>query len=151
MAEKTTLQLIDELVWFDLINKLKVLFKRLLSTTKGYTVYTALLNQTGLADPIATIIDSDLPSSVVLTRTDTGISRLTSPAFADKNKVHVTLKSVLNLYPQDIPAAEFCFFTVFDGYIEIQTTSFDWNNVPQYWINLDDRLTNTPIEIKVKK
>jgi len=144
--QKTILQLIEGLTWHDLVEKLKEIFRRMFP----YKNYIAQLTQESTDDPTALILSNNLVKTPVLTREDMGVYRLTSEDFADPTKVVVSLKGVNVLFPEDTPDSEFIWYTKGEGYVEIQTTAFHWSEPDnQFWVNLDGRLDNTEIEIKV--
>lgn len=152
MKIPTLKYLIDNLGWANLANESQEIFRRLyqLIVPLPYKSYTALLNQSSTAVPTAKILENSLASDVTFSRQGFGIYRISSAAFNNVDKVHVNIQEVTHLYPGDTPNPEFVWFTVNPGYIEIQTTSYHWSEPDnQFWINLDDRLLNTPIEIKV--
>lgn len=144
--QKTILQLIEDLTWHNLVEKLKAILRRMFP----YKNYIAQLTQENTDDPTALVLSNNLVKTPVLTREEMGVYRLTSEDFADPTKVVVSLKGVNVLFPGDTPDSEFIWYTKGEGYVEIQTTAFHWSEPEtQFWVNLDGRLDNTEIEIKV--
>ena len=72
----TLLEKINNLTWYDLINKLKDILKGLAGQGGGdprpYKVYTALLTQSGTNAPVATVLENTLGGDVVWSREEVG-------------------------------------------------------------------------------
>lgn len=81
----TLLQEIENLTWYNAINKLKSILKRLLTSSGAnalpYKVYSAILVQSGTDDPIATVLENTLGTSVTWTRENTGYYQGASELF----------------------------------------------------------------------
>jgi hypothetical protein len=68
---KTITQLINDLTWYNLVEKLKEILKKI-TNQRSYKVYTALLNQTGTNAPIATILENTLGGNISWSRQNVG-------------------------------------------------------------------------------
>lgn len=72
----TLLEKINNLTWYDLINKLKDILKGLNDKPSGseppYKVYTALLSQSGTDAPVATVLENTLGGDVIWSYDDAG-------------------------------------------------------------------------------
>ena len=132
---------INNLTWYDLINKLKDILKGLNDKPSGgyeppYKVYTALLTQSGTNAPVATVLENTLGGEIIWSRNSVGIytatllgafidNKTTIQIIANIGKGHTTVSSV-----NDVDS-------VFLGMV---------NTVNSL---ADDILGNTPIEIRV--
>ena len=137
----TLLEKINNLTWYDLINKLKDILKGLNDKPSGgyeppYKVYTALLTQSGTNAPVATVLENTLGGEIIWSRNSVGIYTATLlGAFID-NKT--TIQIIANTGK---------------GY----TTTSSVNDVDSVFLGMvntvnslaDDILGNTPIEIRV--
>ena len=137
----TLLEKINNLTWYDLINKLKDILKGLNDKPSGgyeppYKVYTALLTQSGTNAPVATVLENTLGGEIIWSRNSVGIytatllrafidNKTTIQIIANIGKGHTTVSSV-----NDVDS-------VFLGMV---------NTVNSL---ADDILGNTPIEIRV--
>ena len=130
-------KLVNEIHWMDLPFRLKAIFSKLPSSggdSRPYKVYTALLNQTGTAAPVATVLENTLGEDVVWTYNSEGnysttISYQTIPvSFLTNNNINIIA---------------FC-INEFSTVSVLTTYSI---NFPDE--NADGQLIDTPIEIRV--
>ena len=91
----TLLEEINGLTWFNEVNKLKSILRRLLGFERPYKVYTAILSQTGTGTPTATVLENTLGFTPTLSRTATGVYYVTSNGafLEEKTVVFITTKS----------------------------------------------------------
>ena len=86
----TLLEKINNLTWYDLINKLKDILKGLAGQggdSRPYKVYTALLTQSGTDAPVATVLENTLGVDIEWSRLSEGYYRGTpSQAIFDETK-----------------------------------------------------------------
>lgn len=101
---------------------------------KFYTVYTALLTQSGTGNPTAHVLQNNTEWTWVFTRYQTGGYEFVLPAAIDPEKVWVTLATG----PYDGK-----YLIVFDGTYMIINTANAASEAA------DNMLNNTPIEIRV--
>jgi len=144
---KTLLQLIEELIWFDKPNRLKEIFSKLLGITNDlqeqinnlpsgggeseYKTYVALLNQSDTNAPVPTILENITIGTITWSRVSTGVYEAT---WSGGNL------SVAN-----------CIIPVLLGQIPSATLSFNSGKVRITWTSgapQDNFLNNYPLEIK---
>ena len=137
----TLLEKINNLTWYDLINKLKDILKGLAGQGGGdprpYKVYTALLTQSGTNAPVATVLENTIPGfSITPNRSFTGLYQLNCTPALDINKVYF---DVINTQ-------------VFSGFIiskEITVGDIVQISTKNGSTPTDGILSRTPIEIRV--
>lgn len=59
--------------------------------SRPYKVYTALLTQSDLADPVATVLENTLDGTPVWTREDVGVYKATLTSAFVQNKTYITI------------------------------------------------------------
>ena len=105
------------------------------SVVKPYKSYIAILNQTGTAAPVATVLENNI-GSIVRTRSSTGfyLGTLTSAFVSDKTVVFVT--------PANAPNHAIKAFAGNPNAINIFTADLSGNSI-------DEALARTSVEIRV--
>ena len=103
----TLLEKINNLTWYDLINKLKDILKGLNDKPSGgyeppYKVYTALLTQSGTDAPVATVLENTLGFTPVWSRERAGTYTILAPQVANnnltKNNTYLTIQGSIRRF-----------------------------------------------------
>lgn len=111
--------------------------KEYVDAQRPYKVYTALLTQSGTNAPVATVLENTLVN-IVLTRNGPGQYQSQILGFP-LNKVWVYLKS-------SVPEAKETNIIYISSRIFIQTYTLNASHIIS---SVDDKLNNTPLEIRV--
>jgi hypothetical protein len=114
---------------------------RQLDAPAKYNVYSALISQSGTADPTAIVLENTLGGTITLSRDDAGQYVLYSPSLFVANKTAITIGDASSLYNQvvDINALRV-------SAVAIAIATLNASNVLT-----DAILSNTFIEIRVYK
>ena len=127
---------INDLTWYDLINKLKSILTDLdVASNEAplpYSVYTALLTQTGTSVPTAVILENSLPGVITYSRVSQSVYRGTLTGAFTVGKTIGFLQTNNPQYPLSFKA------------IDANTFEIEVNG-------LEGIITNTGIEIRVYK
>ena len=140
----TLLEKINNLTWYDLINKLKDILKGLNDKPSGgyeppYKVYTALLTQTGTNAPTATVLENTLGGTIVWSRNGLGAYSGTLSGVFTTNKTYVSVEigELLTGYGDNVTIYKQSTIN------EVALTTIKTNT------NSDGVLKNSPLEIRV--
>ena len=136
----TLLEKINNLTWYDLINKLKDILKGLAGQGGGdprpYKVYTALLSQLGTNAPVATVLENTL-GDIVWSYEGVGVYRgALINLFENPNKVYHNIS-----HTYDIKNKYSIYYDAEPDYIAVMTGFSDSLS--------NNKLDFTPIEIRV--
>lgn len=143
----TLLEKINNLTWYDLINKLKDILKGLNDKpavdSRPYKVYTALLTQTGTDAPVATVLENTL-GDIVWSRDAEGKYRATSTNLYTESKTLI-LHGVTDSFNSEQGIIPFVIQkdSSDSSIIRVNTLSITSD------IEQDGFLYQTPIEIRV--
>ena len=139
----TTLQKINSLSWFDLITKLKDVLKSIVTTvptpidSRPYKVYTALVTENGILNPIVKVLENTL-GVVSINYQSPGQYSIVTNGLLTLNKTYATVSPA---YPST------------NGYY--LTTGAPGSGLRFYRTpavvvgGIDELLNDTPIEIRV--
>jgi hypothetical protein len=114
--------------------------ENLADKSRPYTVYSALLTQSGTSAPTATVLENDLSGTPTLSYVTTGKFRITLTGEFTSAKTHIFLNPIMTASNNFVGA-----YRVDDDIIEIQTRQFALGS----FTNFNSILTGASIEIRV--
>lgn len=126
----------------DTVTSQKIAISDLRKTLIPYSVYKALITQSGTGDPTVIVLENTLGGDIVWTRSSLGIyNGVLSGAFPDANKFFAKNGFVMNVDVSSVAIKPFGISRVDSDNIKIQTGTTSTLQ--------DGVLNSTPIEIQV--